>query len=329
MNPGIIFLLVFVVIIVGVIFFVMKTMKKMNADTKGAAVKSSVMKSAQDFLPFANIENDILDLGGFQYRMIVEVSSVNYILKNEQEQEILEISFRNFLNSIDYPFSMFIQTREIDLNAVTNNLKRDINEICKNFPNLREYGENYYRYIVSLKDRTGCTKQKRKFIIIPYDETIKMMELDPAAKKSYSYEQIYERANQIVDSLATLGLQGHILNTNEIIELFYSLTHRNDDTIVDYIADGSYMSEYVKGRNKSHAENELEEAIQIIQEAENRFNINVLGGNLTAGQIAALRMFSNRLASEKAELIKIHKNGGLDALMSLEEQFNANAEKNK
>ena len=84
MNPGIIFLLVFVVIIVGVIFFVMKTMKKMNADTKGAAVKSSVMKSAQDFLPFANIENDILDLGGFQYRMIVEVSSVNYILKNEQ-----------------------------------------------------------------------------------------------------------------------------------------------------------------------------------------------------------------------------------------------------
>lgn len=329
MNPGIIFLLVFVVIIVGVIFFVMKTMKKMNADTKGAAVKSSVMKSAQDFLPFANIENDILDLGGFQYRMIVEVSSVNYILKNEQEQEILEISFRNFLNSIDYPFSMFIQTREIDLNAVTNNLKRDINEICKNFPNLREYGENYYRYIVSLKDRTGCTKQKRKFIIIPYDETIKMMELDPAAKKSYSYEQIYERANQIVDSLATLGLQGHILNTNEIIELFYSLTHRNDDTIVDYIADGSYMSEYVKGRNKSHAENELEEAIQIIQEAENRFNINVLGGNLTASQIAALRMFSNRLASEKAELIKIHKNGGLDALMSLEEQFNSNAEKNK
>ena len=329
MNFGVILLIAFVVIFGGVGVFVFLTIKKMNGETQGVATKSSVMKTAQDFLPFANIENDILDLGGFQYRMIIEVSSVNYILKNEQEQEILEISFRNFLNSIDYPFSMFIQTREIDLNAVTNNLKRDINEICKNFPNLREYGENYYRYIVSLKDRTGCTKQKRKFIIIPYDETIKMMELDPAAKKSYSYEQIYERANQIVDSLATLGLQGHILNTNEIIELFYSLTHRNDDTIVDYIADGSYMSEYVKGRNKSHAENELEEAIQIIQEAENRFNINVLGGNLTAGQIAALRMFSNRLASEKAELIKIHKNGGLEALMSLEEQFNANAEKNK
>jgi hypothetical protein len=160
-----------------------------------------------------------------------------------------------------------------------------------------------------------------------YESLIKMMELDPAAKTSYSYEQIYERANQIVDSLATLGLQGHILNTNEIIELFYSLTHRNDDTIVDYIADGSYMSEYVKGRNKSHAENELEEAIQIIQEAENRFNINVLGGNLTASQIAALRMFSNRLASEKAELIKIHKNGGLNSLLTLEEQFNADKEK--
>lgn len=329
MNPGVIILLVFGVIIAGVIVFVMKTMKKMNADTKGVATKASVMKSSQDFLPFANIENDILDLGGFQYRMIIEVSSVNYILKNEQEQEILEISFRNFLNSIDYPFSMFIQTREIDLNAVTNNLKKDINEICKNFPGLREYGENYYRYIVSLKERTGCTKQKRKFIIIPYDETIRMPELDVAAKKSYSYEQIYERAYQIIDSLATLGLQGKVLNTNEIIELFYSLTHRNDDTIVDYIADGTYMSEYVKGRNKSHATNELEEAIQILQEAENRFNINVLSSNLTASQISALRMFSNKLANDKAELIKIHKNGGLGSLMTLEEQFNADAEKNK
>ena len=328
MNLGIIFLIIFAALIGGVGFFVFKTMKKMDDSNTGAAVKASAMKSAQDFLPFANIENDILDLGGFQYRMIIEVSSVNYILKNEQEQEILEISFRNFLNSIDYPFSMFIQTREIDLNAVTNNLKRDINEICKTFPGLREYGENYYRYIVSLKERTGCTKQKRKFIIIPYDETLKMPELaDPAAKKSYSYEQIYERANQIVDALATLGLQGHILTTNEIVELFYSLTHRNDDTIVDYIADGTYMAEYVKGRNKSHAENELEEAIQILQEAENRFNINVLSnGKLTAGQIAALRIFSNKLASDKAELIKIHKDGGLDALMSLDEQFNAAAE---
>ena len=109
--------------------------------------------------------------------------------------------------------------------------------------------------------------------------------------------------------------------------MFYSLTHRNDDTIVDYIADGTYMSEYVKGRNKSQAANELEEAIQILQEAENKFNINVLSSNLTASQISALRMFSTKLANDKAELIKIHKNGGLNSLLTLEEQFNADKEK--
>ena len=326
MNLGIIFLIVFILIIAGVAIFAVKTIKKLDQSNTGVAVKKSDMKSAQDFLPFANIENDILDLGSFQYRMIIEVSSVNYILKNPQEQEILEISFRNFLNSIDYPFSMFIQTREIDLNAVINNLKNDINNICKTFPGLREYGENYYKYIVSLKERTGCTKQKRKFIIIPYDETIKMTDLDPAAKKSYSYEQIFERAYQIIDGLATLGLVGNILSTNEIIELFYSLNHRNDDTIVDYIADGSYMAEYVKGRNKSHASNELEEAIQIVQEAENRFNVNVLNSQLTPDQIAALRVFANTLSNAKAELIKIHKNGGLESLMSLEDQFELGTE---
>ena len=290
-------------------------------ESTGVAVKQSAMKTAHDFLPFASIENDIIDLGGYQYRMVIEVSSTNYILKNEQEQEILEISFRNFLNSISYPFSMFVQTREIDLNAVINSLKKDINETCKTFPGLREYGENYYRYIVNLKERTGCTKQKRKFIIIPYDEAMKMMELDDKAKKSYSYEQIYERASQVVDGLASVGLTANILETNQIVELFYSLTHRNDDTIVDYIADGSYMSEYVKGRNKSHAVDQLEEAIQIIQEAENRFNVNVITSELTSGQINALRAFSSKLAASKAELMKIKREGGMEALMTLEEQF--------
>lgn len=329
MNLGVIFLIIFIVIIGGLVFMVMRTMKKLNADSKGVAVRSSSMKTAHDFIPFASIENDVIDLGGYQYRMVIEVSSINYILKNPEEQEVLEISYRNFLNSISYPFSIFIQTREIDLNAVIGNLKRDINETCKTFPGLREYGEIYYKYIVSLKERTGCTKQKRKFIIIPYDETIKMSELDDVSKKSYSHEQIYERALQIADGLSTMGLTGHILKTNEIIELFYSLTHRNDDTIVDYIANGSYMSEYIKGRNKSHAVDELEEAIQIMQEAENRFNVNVITTNLTAGQMDALRAFSTNLANAKAELMNIRKNGGLDSLMTLEEQFDRAAQKSE
>lgn len=327
MNLGVIFLIIFVIIIGGLVFMVMRTMKKMNGDSKGVAVKSSTMKTAHDFLPFAAIENDVIDLGGYQYRMVVEVSSVNYILKNPKEQEILEISYRNFLNSITYPFSIFIQTREIDLNAVTDKLKKDINETCKVFPGLREYGEIYYKYIISLKERTGCTKEKRKFIIVPYDESIKMAELDDASKKSYSHEQIYERALQIVDGLSTLGLTGHILETNELVQLFYSLTHRNDDTIVDHIGSGSYVTEYVKGRNKSHAVDELEEAIQILQEAENKFNVNVITSNLTTGQLDALRAFSANLASAKADLLKIHKEGGLESLMTLEEQFERAASK--
>lgn len=321
MNLGIIFLIIFVMIIIGVVIMVLKTMKKINSESVGVAVKSSAMRTAHDFLPFASIENDVIDLGGYQYRMVIEVSSVNYLLKNVKEQEVLEVAFRNFLNSIGYPFSMFVQTREIDLNAVVGSLKRDISETCKQFPGLKEYGDIYYQYITSLKDRTGCTKQKRKFIIIPYDETIKMTELNDKSKKSYSYEQIYERALQVVDGLSTLGITGHILSSNEIIQLFYSLTHRNDDAIIDAIGKGVYMAEYTKGRNKSHTSDELEEAIQILQEAENKFNINVLTTNLTPGQIDALRIFASNISSAKSDLMKIQKNGGLKTMMSLEEQF--------
>ena len=325
MNLGIIFLIVFAVIIVGVVIMVVKTMKKLDTSATGAGVKQSAMKTAHDFLPFAAIENDVMDLGGSQYRMIIEVSSTNYLLKNEQEQEIVELSFRNFLNSIDYPFSMFIQTREIDLNAIINNLKKDINETCKTFPGLREYGEAYYEYITGLKERTGCTKQKRKFIIIPYDEGIKMPDLDEKARRSYSYEQIYERAMQVIEGLSSIGLRANILTTNQIVELFYSLTHRSDDTIVDYIADGSYMSEYIKSRTRTGQKDKIDDAIQIIHEAENRFNVNIITADLTPGQIAALKMFTEKLASTKSELMKIKKAGGVSSLMSLEEQFEQGA----
>ena len=65
-SLGIIFLVIFVVVIAGVGIFAFKMIKKMNGESEGVAKKGSVVKSAQDFLPFANIENDILDLGGFQ-----------------------------------------------------------------------------------------------------------------------------------------------------------------------------------------------------------------------------------------------------------------------
>ena len=94
----IIILVVFLVMIIVAVVLVMKTMKKMNATDGGAVASTKDMSTAQAFLPFVDINEDVIDLGGFKYRGVIECTSTNYHLKTEAEKEIIEQSFRNFLN---------------------------------------------------------------------------------------------------------------------------------------------------------------------------------------------------------------------------------------
>lgn len=56
-------------------------------------------KTVQDLIPFDTIENFMICLPGFEYRMIVEVSSLNYYLKTASEQVSIENMFRAALTS--------------------------------------------------------------------------------------------------------------------------------------------------------------------------------------------------------------------------------------
>lgn len=314
---GIVVIIVFVLIVAGLIFMVLRTLKKLDSSSEGVAKKSSDVKNAQEFLPFANIENNIIDLGGLQYRMIVECSSTNYHLKTVDEQNILELSFKNFLSSVDHPYSFFIQNRELNLTPVIEKLHKDIVDTTKTFPTLAEYGEDYYAYLNQVKDYTGFYKQKRKYIIVPYDDAVKMQDLTFDDKITYSREQVRDRAERIVDGLTAVGISGHILNTDEIIELLYSLNHRNDDKIVNYLSDGSFTSELVCG-SKDEEKDEIDNGIRIIEEAINKYSVSVMTGSLSADQKTALNALAADMIKIRSTLVDIKEAGGLDSIGPVE-----------
>lgn len=317
---------VFLIVFVGMIVFagvmVMKTMQKMNETDGGAVADTKNTSNAQAYLPFVDIKDDMIDLGGFKYRGIVECTSTNYHLKTEAEKEIIEASFRNFLNSIQYPFSFYIQTKELNYGRILETLEEDIEWTEKECPRLAEYAKIFYNEISNLKKTINNSKQKKKYIIIPYEEASVMNELKPDEKYEYSKKELDSRINMLVDNLSSMGIRGTRLNTGDIIELMYSIYHRDEDAVIDSIVDGDYMETIVSGVKEAQKQDALQKAIMILQTAESQMRFNVIDDRNPEKANELFSAISKNLEELKSGLTDIENRGGLHNLANAEELFN-------
>ena len=110
---GILLLIVFFAIVGIAVAMVYKKLQVLDPSKVDTSIKDTV-QIASEFLPFKDISDGVIDLGLHNYRAIIEVGSLNYNLRTEQEQDIVESSFSRFINSIQSPLTLYIQTRKID-----------------------------------------------------------------------------------------------------------------------------------------------------------------------------------------------------------------------
>ena len=231
----------FIGVIVFMVVMVKKTLAKVDAES-AVAMDPTNIKTAQEFLPFDKIEDDLIDLGGFRYKKIIECTSINYHLKTEMEQEMIEASFARFLNSFQFPITFYIQTREIDMSGYLESLKNSIEEVCEEFPDLIDYGTNFYREMRSLPDMTGNSKQKKKYIIVGYDEAVFLENFTPEEKRAQSIQELNLRVQVLVDNLSGIGIKCNVLNTAGLLELMYSTYHKDDYSNFENLLTGEYTS---------------------------------------------------------------------------------------
>lgn len=230
----------------GLVFWQLKKTDPKNADT---SLKTDI-KTAQEFLPFNDISDSMINLGNHEYRALIEVSSINYNLKTKKEKEILELSFQRFLNSLDFAYSIFIQTKTMDNTKMLSLLKDDIAETLKEFPQLEEFANVHLEDMGNIQERIQTTKQKKKYIIVPFNEAILLTNLDDQEKYTEAAKELYTRCQMVMDSLESMGLHGNILTTNEIASVVTSVYHRQNHSHIDGVIDGDYLETFVQGENK-------------------------------------------------------------------------------
>ena len=77
--------------------------------------RSKPKVSTQSYLDIAEIRNDVVILKDGTLRAVVLVSSINFNLKSEDEQQAIIGSYTSFLNSFDYPLQIVIQSRRLKI----------------------------------------------------------------------------------------------------------------------------------------------------------------------------------------------------------------------
>lgn len=246
----IIILVVFGAIVAGVGYMVYSTMKKTNPNNFDTTIKDNI-STAQEFLPFDDIKDGMILLGGHKYRAVIEASSTNYNLKTDKEKELIEISFQRFLNSLTFPISFYIQTKVIDNSKMLTLLEEELKDSIKQFPNLSDYANNYFNEMTQLNAYIGNNKQKKKYIIVSFEDALNMQNLNEEEKYEYSAKELYTRANIISEGLSSVGVKTKILNTEELFELVYSTYHKDNYSQVDNITNGEFLTLMTEGKNSA------------------------------------------------------------------------------
>ena len=191
--------------------------------------------ATQRYLDIAEIRDDMVIMNDGTVRSVLLVSSINFALKSEDEQEAIISSYVTFLNGLDYPIQVVIQSRRMNIDnyilALGEQEKKTENDLLR-----AQIGD--YRAFVTQLVELGHIMQKRFYVVIPYDPLTNKkrgfmqrlsLVLSPAAAAKLNEKQLEDRREQLSrrtsmagGNLLSMGLQTARLDTQGLIELYYN-----------------------------------------------------------------------------------------------------------
>jgi len=191
--------------------------------------------STQRYLPIAEIKDDVVVLKDGTLRMVLITSSINFALKSEDEQNALIGSYVSFLNSLDFPLQIVMQSRKLQIKPYIDMLdglrKTQHSELMRTL--IADYGTFIEELVVLQNIMT-----KRFFVVVPYDPLSNKKKsywarvkevMKPALTIRLKDERFQQRkqdlefrVRHVMGGLQGMGLEVSPLSTQALIELYYS-----------------------------------------------------------------------------------------------------------
>lgn len=208
----------------------------MNEMQNPKLISARPTAATQRYLDISEIRDDIVIMKDGTLRAVLLCSSINFALKSEDEQNALISAYVGFLNSIDFPLQVVIQSRRLNIEDYLNRLK--VAEKEQKNELLRVQIADYRSFVGELVE-LGQIMSKRFYVVVPYSPlgnkrksffTRFSEALSPVLSVKLREERFLEkkkdlmlRVNQVSSGLASMSVQAIPLDSQGLIELYYNV----------------------------------------------------------------------------------------------------------
>jgi hypothetical protein len=197
--------------------------------------KKNKKPSTQEYLDISEIRDDTVVMRDGTIRAVLLVSSINFALKSEEEQNALISAYVGFLNNLDFPAQIIVQSRRFNIEQYLNDLEEKEKEQTNEL--LKMQTKEYIQYVKELIDMCNIMS-KRFYLAIPYNplsdkhksflasltDTLKPSNLVRMKKERFKRykNELDLRVDSVLSSLGSIGLKAVKMDTQSLIELFYN-----------------------------------------------------------------------------------------------------------
>ncbi len=195
--------------------------------------------STQTYLPIGEIRDNCVVLKDGGMRSVLKVSSINFDLKSEDEQMATIDAYQQFLNMLDFPIQIVIQSRKVDMDAYFQMFHKQTENIENQL--LKNQAKDYEEFLKKVTEYADIM-EKKFYVVVPSDplrvegkkgilsqffESMSPQDSLGKIKTRYlefqSLHDVLEKRSSIVSSgLERCGLRVKQLQTQELIELYYN-----------------------------------------------------------------------------------------------------------
>lgn len=195
-------------------------------------------QSTKQLVDIANIVDNIVILKNGSLRAVIEVSSINFELRSEGEQVAILQNFQRFLNSMDFPLQIAVNSRRLDIEDYLKLIDKSTEVLTSEL--LKIQAAEYSKFVKELADLSNIMS-KKFYIVVPFyvfetpsktglTESLKSIfrpssvakQLSPEQLETYK-NQLLQRVELIYDGLTGLGLKTKLLEGGELMNLYYGL----------------------------------------------------------------------------------------------------------
>ena len=156
--------------------------------------KSKTNVSSRRQIDIQGVRDGILLLPKQHYRVVLQISSINFELKSEDEQDALIDTYQSFLNSLASPIQIVVRVREMDMDRYLHDFNARM--VSEDEPVYKEQVKNYTEFVSSLVTKNKILS-RHFYVVLP----LHSMEKDFAIIK----EQLHLNIDIVSKGLSRLG----------------------------------------------------------------------------------------------------------------------------